>query len=270
MNLREQWRRLDSGMKALVGGLAILAVWGSVLLTLRAKIEHMGQLGDAFAPVTSIFALIAAVGAWRSYAAQREQLRQAERSNGPVVYVDLEIEQGDARLVIGNAGNSPATNVKLTIQEHLPWRKKDARGFNELPIAKDGISYLAPRRVLKYSVGWLDSKKLFDGTDWFLDVQYAFVNHVGEHVNGSFRVGHQQYSNLLFDSFRKPTHGIADAIRELARAQLDDSRMTIRDMLASHCPTCGEKVSHKAKKCPHCWELIQRPPTPADDQAQAE
>jgi hypothetical protein len=37
-------------------------------------IEHLGQLGDSFGPLTAIFAAIAAVGAWKSYGAQRQQL----------------------------------------------------------------------------------------------------------------------------------------------------------------------------------------------------
>jgi hypothetical protein len=39
-------------------------------------ISKLGPLGDSFAPLTAIFAAIAALGAWRSYSTQREQLEQ--------------------------------------------------------------------------------------------------------------------------------------------------------------------------------------------------
>lgn len=44
------------------------------------RVDQLGQLGDSFGPVTSVFAAIAAIGAWLSYSAQREQLEQ-ERSH---------------------------------------------------------------------------------------------------------------------------------------------------------------------------------------------
>jgi hypothetical protein len=37
---------------------------------------QLGPLGDSFAPLTAMFAAIAALGAWRSYSTQREQLEQ--------------------------------------------------------------------------------------------------------------------------------------------------------------------------------------------------
>jgi len=38
-------------------------------------VEQVGAFGDSFAPVTAFFAWVAAVGAWLSFASQREQLK---------------------------------------------------------------------------------------------------------------------------------------------------------------------------------------------------
>ncbi|WP_380018959.1 hypothetical protein [Dokdonella ginsengisoli] len=78
---------------AMVGAI-LLASWGGLLLLLTIakrpdwlpsphgiSIEHLGQFGDAFAPVTALFALIAAVGAWHSYEAQRQQLEDERKRN---------------------------------------------------------------------------------------------------------------------------------------------------------------------------------------------
>lgn len=44
-------------------------------------VNELGPLGDSFAPLTSIFAALAAVGAWRSFETQRELLEDERRRN---------------------------------------------------------------------------------------------------------------------------------------------------------------------------------------------
>lgn len=72
------------------GFIFVLAVTplGSVMPRVAGRaIEHLGQFGDAFAPITALFALIAAVGAWRSYETQKEQLEH-ERDQASSVKFD--------------------------------------------------------------------------------------------------------------------------------------------------------------------------------------
>lgn len=91
--MRSLRKRLLTIAPAMVGAI-LLASWGGLLLLLTiAKrpdwlpspqgiaIEHLGQFGDAFAPVTALFALVAAVGAWHSYEAQRQQLEDERERN---------------------------------------------------------------------------------------------------------------------------------------------------------------------------------------------
>jgi hypothetical protein len=72
--------------------LTIFLCWAGMLLLLAFApgiaarlhpvgrvIEHLGQFGDAFAPVTAFFAMYAAIFAWQSYQTQRQQLEH-ERS----------------------------------------------------------------------------------------------------------------------------------------------------------------------------------------------
>jgi hypothetical protein len=70
--------------------LGLFLCWTIILLVLSfappgwlhpigRAIEHLGQFGDAFAPVTAFFAMYAAIFAWQSYQTQRQQLEH-ERS----------------------------------------------------------------------------------------------------------------------------------------------------------------------------------------------
>jgi len=43
------------------------------------SIDRLGQLGESFGPLTTVFAAVAAVGAWLSYRTQREQLDTEKR-----------------------------------------------------------------------------------------------------------------------------------------------------------------------------------------------
>jgi hypothetical protein len=90
-------------------------------------IDKLGPLGDSFGPLTAIFAAIAALGAWRSYATQREQLEQ-ERARieqervRPIVAVTVRTHEGGNvaityDLVVLNAGTRPAVEVRLIASE---------------------------------------------------------------------------------------------------------------------------------------------------------
>src|SRR5262249_52301582 len=81
-------RKADGAMQS--AALVIFFCWASFLLLLSfappkwlhpagRAVEHLGQFGDAFAPVTAFFAMYAALFAWQSYQAQRQQLED-ERS----------------------------------------------------------------------------------------------------------------------------------------------------------------------------------------------
>lgn len=75
-------------------GLLVLLCWAALLLALTfvphfaallhpvgRAIEHLGQFGDAFAPVTAFFAMYAAAFAKRSYDAQHQQLEDERLRN---------------------------------------------------------------------------------------------------------------------------------------------------------------------------------------------
>jgi len=88
--------------------------WARSMLTgAGTPVESLGQLGDAFGPITSLFAAAAAVGAWMSYRAQREQLNdeRAHRigANFDEVFFRL-MDFYDAQLLLLGHTNSYISN----------------------------------------------------------------------------------------------------------------------------------------------------------------
>jgi hypothetical protein len=185
-------------------------------------------------------------------------LEETRASRGPTVYVDLELSSYEVKLIVGNSGLSPAHNLTFEVKESIPWRKSEYhKGINGLAQIKNGISYLAPSRILKFTVGWLDWEKLkeFDSNVCFY-VRYD--DHIGKHHKIDFIIDMGQYEGVLLESFRNPTSEIASAIREFERrfgAEKSISQIT-SNMFMKNCSFCKEKISPNAKKCPHCLEFL--------------
>ncbi len=83
-----------------------------------------------------------------------------KRSREPSINVDFELPDGFLRFAISNSGLSPAKNIRFLVQNDVDWIKDGSgnAGLARLAPIKNGISYLAPNRTLKYGVGLFSFK----------------------------------------------------------------------------------------------------------------
>jgi hypothetical protein len=127
---RNAGKSITIGFALYVGALALLHYAPTPAWLTAARgfaIDKLGPLGDSFGPLTAIFAAIAAVGAWRSYATQREQLehereRADEERAQPIIATMIRTHGGGNvatiyDLVVLNDGNRPAVDVRLIANE---------------------------------------------------------------------------------------------------------------------------------------------------------
>lgn len=187
-----------------------------------------------------------------------KMLKETRASRGPTVYVDLELNSFEVKLIIGNSGLGPAHNLRFKVKETIPWVKDSfGKGINHLTPIKDGITYLAPGRVLKFTAGRVDWKET-DEIDAIVKFDIDYDDHVEEHHKLQFVIDMGQYSGVSLESFGNPASEIADAIRSVQR-EISSDRMaenSMTNIFKKNCPYCHEKIYSSAKKCFHCHEFI--------------
>ncbi|MCX5800889.1 MAG: hypothetical protein NTX17_05820 [Candidatus Eisenbacteria bacterium] len=189
-----------------------------------------------------------------------ESMREAR---DPAINVDFELPGNDLRLVITNSGLSPAKNVRFAVTKDLSWiRRRTGRGgISDLPVIKYGIPHFSAGRKLKYYLGFPQWKVEKSG-EQCLSLRVTFENESGKQMTQYIDIDMTQFEDVLFESFQDPELEVAKAIRESGRAEDFRQMSPLRIGLPSPkraCPTCGEFVSLKAKKCPHCMEWIEIP-----------
>ena len=187
-------------------------------------------------------------------------LEEAKSQREPNVWIDLELSSYQAKLLVGNSGTSPAKNIKFDVKDNIPWRKdqKINQSLETIHPVKNGISYLAPSRTLKYIAGYIDKEKTFSELDGTVEINLSYETENGKKISRDFTIDIGQYYGVLFESFKNPASEIANAIKDVERAQ-KSSRSS--DNFAStfykkNCPICGERINPAAKKCPHCLEFL--------------
>ncbi|MBI4775887.1 MAG: hypothetical protein HY788_17225 [Deltaproteobacteria bacterium] len=187
-------------------------------------------------------------------------LEETKSQKEPNVWIDLELSRNQAKLLIGNSGTSPAKNLRFEVKDNIPWRQdKDYnRTLETLHPCKNGISYLAPSRILKYIAGFIDNKRTFSELDSIVEIKLNYETETGKEVSREFVIDIGQYYGVLFESFKNPASEIADAIKDVERAQRSNrtSEQSWSNFSKKNCPFCGERISHEAKKCPHCLEFL--------------
>lgn len=192
----------------------------------------------------------------------RRMVCEMQAARQPSVFIDLEFPDEQARIAIGNSGESPAVNVVFEIKEDIPWRHflagKD--GLKSLEVIKHGVSFLPPDRVLKFMGGYVDWEK-FRQAPGQLQIKIKFDNEAGHHFTRDYRINISQYAQLLYDTFRDPSTAIAQAIRESERSRRSkDSMQSIFQSPKRTCPICAQRIPKAAKKCPECLEFIDPEP----------
>jgi len=189
-------------------------------------------------------------------------VEEAKSSRLPNVYVDLELDSFDVKLVIGNSGNAPAVDITFDVTDSVPWRHLGDRptGLAALPVISKGITYLAPGRVLKFHAGIVshDDKFFADGSE----VQFIlrFKSEEGKSLERAFTIELHSYTGILLESFQDPEREVARAIRdsESSKSSKETMKSMVDRMGKRNCPACRELISRKAMKCPRCRHIIRR------------
>ena len=196
-------------------------------------------------------------------------VEEMRKSREPVVICDFELPDGSLRFVVRNAGQTLAKNIRITIRQDIDCirGRKGMTGVAGLPPIERGISYLAPGRTLKYYLGVPDLQGI-ENKEVLVSLQIEFENERGTEFISGFDFDINQFSGVLFGSFRDPSLEIADSIRNAdSSRKLDESAKQLSERLSrqlsreSPCPYCCELVNENAKKCKHCGEWISEDET---------
>lgn len=223
-----------------------------------ALVSLIGSTASAVATV-----ILAGLTAW--YVRLTHALVEETRTNRfPNVFADIEFDSHSVKFVLGNAGSSPALDVKLKVTDSVSWRQIQGNptGLSEISVVKHGIGYLAPGRVLKFQAGYVTYDADFFAKGNTIEIEIAFTTEAGKSVTRQFSIDLQSYSGVLFESFSDPEREVAAAIRdaERHRSSHDPIKSMISRFGTKSCPSCGERIPSSAKKCPKCHEFIQADP----------
>jgi hypothetical protein len=185
-------------------------------------------------------------------------VEESQKSREPSVTVDFENPDRSLRLVVENHGLSPAKNVRIAVSKDVQWLRmgKGQKGLADCGPVREGISYLAPSRKLKYYLGppnWNDISE--DRAEASLRITYE--NEAGRKYHNTVDFDFRQMREVLLESFRDSNLAVAEAIRQSERNRETQERT--REMLSSlvsqemkRCPMCAEMIPKEAKKCSHC------------------
>ena len=178
-----------------------------------ALVSFVGSTASAVATV-----LLAGLTAWyvRLTHALVEEAKAAKRPN---VIVDLEFDTIDVKFLVGNTGSSPAYNLRIPVEDSIPWRKlgDTPTGLAALVIVRSGLKYLAPGRTLKFNAGYVEHSQNFFASGSEVTINLTYQTESGAAVSQSLTIDLPSYSGVLYESFIHPEREVA-AQYEIQRA----------------------------------------------------
>jgi hypothetical protein len=88
----------------------------------------------------------------------RQMVKEVRASRDPNVFVDIEFPDDEARVAIGNSGQSAALDIEFAVEEEIPWRGLGdfSGGLKGLEVVKRGLSYLPVNRTIKFRAGFIE------------------------------------------------------------------------------------------------------------------
>ena len=192
---------------------------------------------------------------------------EARAAKYPNVFVDIEIDNFGIKFVVGNAGATPAQNIRFRVKDTVPWQihERLPSGVSSLSIVKNGIAYLPPGRTLKFYAGSVRHVKEGFAPGSVIDVGLSFDVEPGKSITRDFCIDMSSYSDVLYESFTNPAEEVALAIRETESKKSSSvlSSGIIARLTKSSCPICQSEIPRGAKKCPMCLEFL---PTKVSDE----
>ena len=138
--------------------------------------------------LTTIATIVLAFLTCRYVRLTHSMVEEAKSQKEPNVWIDLELSSYHAKLLVGNSGSSPAKNLKFKVKDNIPWRKDQefADSLETILPMKNGISYLAPSRTLKYIAGYIDSGKTFSELDSTVEIKLTYETEAGKKISRDF------------------------------------------------------------------------------------
>lgn len=191
----------------------------------------------------------------------REMVRHMREAREPSVFVDFEFLERQTRLVIGNSSDSPAINIHFFVSGTIPWQH-ETDGIRNIGAVRDGLPFLAPRRMLKFYAGYVDWERLENGNG-LASISIVYEDEAKHEFKREYILDIRKFDQVAGDSFQEPSVAVAKAIRDAENSRSHERFMQQfgKGLFRSRpktktCSYCGKSIPQAAKKCPECHEFL--------------
>jgi len=168
-----------------------------------------------FSGLVALSTVVYAALTWKLVAETRK-MREAQTEPKVSVFVELNDQLfAGVDLVIRNVGQGPAYNIHFAFQGD-PAAFADDRPLDQLPLIKNGLSYLAPNQTFRFMLGVLVGQQFERAmrSPWRFDVTYS--GEAGRSRRDSYTVDFSQFAQLRVGG-RSPLHKIERHLEVLQR-----------------------------------------------------